>query len=211
MIANRFSPEFKRFLRFSPVYSCQMRLFLGLGLLIILVSLSASGREIAGFNLPESVQVDDTHAPLVLNGAGIRRKFFFPVYVGALYLPNKTTDAKEAIAMMGDKRVTMRFIHSEIPARKLATAWREGFADNLSTDEMRRFNASIVKFWSMFPGVRKGDEIDIDQLADKGVGVTLNGKPLGRIDDPAFMSVLLRIWLGKEPASNRLKRDMLGG
>ncbi len=211
MIANRFSLDFKRFFRFFRVYSCRTEHAVGMVMLFTLISLSASGREIGGFSLPESVQVGDAHTPLVLNGAGIRKKFFFSIYVGALYLPNKTTDAGQAISMMGDKRVAMRFIHSEIPARKLAAAWREGFADNLSEDEMRRFNASIVKFWSMFPSVKKGDEINIDQLADKGVVVTLNGEPLGRVDDPAFMSVLLRIWLGKEPVTSRLKRDMLGG
>jgi len=59
------------------------RIVLILGLLVMfLVAQSVEAREIAGVTVPETVSIADR--TLVLNGAGIRKKFFVKVYVGAL-------------------------------------------------------------------------------------------------------------------------------
>ena len=52
--------------------------------------------EIEGVKLPQKLVSGDTE--LVLNGAGIRSKFFIKIYVGGLYLPKKTVEprAREA-------------------------------------------------------------------------------------------------------------------
>ncbi|MGD8927273.1 MAG: chalcone isomerase family protein, partial [Thioalkalispiraceae bacterium] len=41
---------------------------------------------IAGIDIPEHIRQKATQHELVLNGAGIRSKFIFDIYVGALYL-----------------------------------------------------------------------------------------------------------------------------
>ncbi|HEB94298.1 MAG TPA: hypothetical protein ENI94_12735 [Gammaproteobacteria bacterium] len=65
-------------------------------------------RDVAGVTVPERITLADT--ALTLNGVGIRSKFFFDIYVGALYLPEKTQNAETAINMPGPKRVLMHFL-----------------------------------------------------------------------------------------------------
>ncbi len=82
----------------------------------------------------EGVQVADKvmlgEQSLVLNGAGVRSKFFFDIYIGALYLPTKTESAQAAVDMKGNKRVLMHFLYDEVSKDKLVTGWNEGFENN---------------------------------------------------------------------------------
>ena len=62
----------------------------------LFLSWNVNALELAGVKLPDSAQVGNTS--LQLNGAGIRTKLIFKVYVGALYLPQKQTSADAIIA-----------------------------------------------------------------------------------------------------------------
>jgi len=55
---------------------------------------------------------------LVLNGAGVRTKMLFKVYVAGLYLTQKRTNVDVLLGDAGNKRVSMRFL-CELSARKL--------------------------------------------------------------------------------------------
>jgi len=60
--------------------------------LLVLVSLlvfaaSAQARTIGGVDMEETLKAGDTS--LILNGAGIREKFFANIYVAGLYLKEK--------------------------------------------------------------------------------------------------------------------------
>ena len=52
-----------------------------------------SAREIAGVTIPDTAQLSPDGTTLVLNGAGVRRKFFFKIYVAGLYLPSRQTSS----------------------------------------------------------------------------------------------------------------------
>ena len=68
-------------------------------LALLLAALPASALEISGVKVPDSIQVDGK--PLVLNGAGLRTRSFLKVkvYVGALYLTQRSTDAAAIVAL----------------------------------------------------------------------------------------------------------------
>ena len=57
--------------------------------------------------------------------------------------------------------------------------------------------------------VKEGDVIVLD-LSSTGTQVSLNGKVLGTVEGAAFNQALLRVWLGKEPVDEALKKAMLG-
>jgi len=81
-------------------------------LVLLFGSPALQARELADITIPDSIQLADT--PLVLNGAGIRYKFFFKIYLGALYVPKTATQADELIQAAGPKRMLMHFIYSEV-------------------------------------------------------------------------------------------------
>lgn len=163
--------------------------------------------EVAGVKIAESIQVSD--AKLVLNGSGIRSKFFFDIYIGSLYCKTKANSFQEVINQGGPYRVSMHFLYDEISAEKLNSAWKEGFENNLSTDERKNLQPAISAFYLLFKTVHKGDVIDID-VSRNMTDVYLNGKKQGQVAHVDFHHALLQIWLGEEPADESLKEALLG-
>lgn len=164
--------------------------------------------EIEGVNVPELVTVSGES--LQLNGAGVRTKFFFDIYVGALYLPEKTGNANEAIEMSGPKQVSMTFLYSEVTREKLISAWDEGFRLNQSAAEVAALKERLDQFNALFVTTHKGDVYVFNFFANDSTGVVLNGKEVGRIAGADFQRALLTVWLGERPADNGLKSAMLG-
>jgi hypothetical protein len=64
---------------------------------------------LAGVTLPDTEQVGG--AKLVLNGLGLRTKFFIKVYVAGLYVEQKSSDPRAIIAADAPKRIVMQFLH----------------------------------------------------------------------------------------------------
>src|SRR5579859_6873575 len=85
--------------------------------------------EVAGVTLEPSVQVAGT--TLMLNGAGLRKKMFFKVYVIGLYVAQSGTDASALIAEPGPKRVAIHMLR-EVGADAFSDALRDGIRDNHS-------------------------------------------------------------------------------
>ena len=165
-------------------------------------------KEVAGVTLPETITLGSK--PLVLNGAGIRSKFFIKVYVGALYLPARTRDAEAILRGTGPVAMHMHFVHSEVSKEKLVDAWNDRFDANLDAAARARLGARIERFNGLFRTVRKGDVIRLDYLPGAGTTVSINNETRGVIEGEDFRQAWLRIWLGMEPAGGGLKQELLG-
>lgn len=169
----------------------------------------AADMEVAGVRVPEQLS-EHGHA-LVLNGAGLRTRFVVKVYVAALYTAAKTHDAAALIDSKEPRRMRLRLLR-DVDSKSLDKALQDGLRDNTSSQELaalaepaRRLSALMAEI-----GVaREGDVIDLDFDA-RGVAISSNGKPQGRIDDPVFARALLRVWLGDNPAQASLKKALLG-
>ena len=178
--------------------------------LISFSSLPIQAKEIAGVNIPESISLSDQSTKLVLNGAGIRAKFIFDIYIGSLYLEKKAHTPTEVYNMHGEKRVSMHFLYSEVDKEKLVHGWNEGFENNLSEQEMKKFKSQINQFNNLFVTVKKGDVINLNFIPTTGTQVVINNKIKGLVKGDDFYVALLKIWLGEEPADSDLKEAMLG-
>ncbi len=178
-------------------------------LLLFFLPAASQAQEVAGVTLPEQVKLADT--TLKLNGVGIRSKFFFDIYVGALYLPQITKDAETAINMPGPKRVLMHFLYKEVSQEKLIDGWNDGFKNNLSREQFKALKAKLEAFNQLFITVKRGDHITLDYLPETGTRVSINEQIKGSIPGEEFYPALLRVWLGEKPADSDLKEGMLGG
>ncbi len=169
---------------------------------------SVAAREIAGVVVPESVTLKNK--ALVLNGAGIRKKFFMKIYVGALYLTAKRTAASEILADPEAKRIVMSFLYKEVSVERLVEGWNKGFRDNNSGEELKGLQDRINQFNSLFTTVRKGDVIRLDYMPEEGTQVWINDTLNGTVPGEDFFAALLKIWLGPKPAEANLKDALLG-
>ena len=170
---------------------------------------SALALELKGVKIDETAQVSGTS--LVLNGAGVRTKMVFKVYVAALYLTQKQTDANAVISDTGNKRVSMHFLR-ELSSEALLKGMNEGFSDNNNAAEMAVIEPQMKLFRDMMTSakeVKKGDVIVLD-FTSTGTQVNINGKSLGQVEGAVFNQALLRVWLGAKPVDAALKKAMLG-
>ncbi|MEJ2590287.1 MAG: chalcone isomerase family protein [Candidatus Thiodiazotropha sp.] len=183
------------------------------GLLLLFVLLFAGAvhaLEVAGVDLPDSIDLQAGHTPLVLNGAGIRKKFFFKIYVAALYLPQRQTDAKKILDMDEPRRMQMDMLYSKVDREKFVEGWNEGFAANQSESEMKSLRARLDRFNGMFETLVEGDRVLLDYLPGEGTRVTVKGQVKGVIEGQDFNRALLAVWLGDAPVTRHLKTALLG-
>lgn len=188
-----------------------------ISIVLALLPCAAPAAELEGVKLPDKVRVAEGGPDLVLNGAGLRTRFMFRVYVGALYVQKKTSAANVLISDAGAKRVLMHMLR-DVPADQFADALEDGLKNNNPAEELAKLDVQVKQLRAVFDAVKlakKGDVILIDYLPasvpDSGTRVTINGAVKTTIAGEDFNRALLRVWLGDKPADNDLKKGMLGG
>ncbi|EPR44841.1 MULTISPECIES: chalcone isomerase family protein [Desulfococcus] len=169
---------------------------------------SCSAETVGGVAVPDTLTAGNV--PLVLNGVGLRQRFFMKIYAGALYLEKKSSDARKIIAAEAPMAIRMHFIHDGVPSRKLIEAWNEGF-ENSTRGDTAALASQIEKFNACFTeAARAGDVYDIIYSPGQGIRVYKKNQLRGAIQGTAFKKALFGIWLGEKPADQNLKEDMLG-
>ncbi len=184
------------------------RMFAGI-LLVMLMSSSAAALEMAGVSIEDQVsQADGT--VLQFNGAGIRSKFVFKVYLAMLYLENPGSDRDQVIADPGAKQLIMHFLYKEVGKDDLVEAWNAGFNNNGTPAQLESLSAEIERFNSMFETVKEGERIVLDYVPGTGTIVTVASVEKGTIPGRDFNDLLLAIWLGDKPVGEKLRDGLLG-
>lgn len=177
----------------------------------LLLSTNVYAREVNEVKVAESVQLGN--ATLQLNGAGTRTKVIIDVYVAALYLGKKTSNAEEILADTGAKRMALHMLYS-MSSEKLQEAFKKGIEENHTAAELAALDAQLKKFYAIFgalSSVNKGDIILLDYEPGVGTRVIVNGTERGLVDGAEVSRAILKIWLGNEPVQKDLKKDLLGG
>ncbi len=183
--------------------------FLAATLLCLFTNVQAA--EVAGVKLADSMHVGNRD--LVLNGAGLRTKLFFKVYVAALYLTEKQTAVNAIIADENPQRIALHMLR-DLSDEQLLHAFNEAIEANHTKVEMTALDAPIKQMAEIFhvrKEIKAGDVITLDYLPGSGTQISLNGAAYGAIAGDIFHRALLKIWLGDNPAQGSLKLKLLGG
>lgn len=186
-----------------------MKRAIAMGLIVACMAGVVLAAEVAGVKLDDKANVGGQE--LVLNGAGIRTRAVFKVYVGSLYLPAKTTTAAAALAK-GPRRVQMNLLRN-LSADQLVDALVEGLKDNTSEAEfasIKRETDQLVTIMKGFGEVKEGNVVTLD-FVEGSTRIALNGQAKGSVPGEAFNQALTRIWIGDKPVQADLKKAMLGG
>jgi hypothetical protein len=178
-------------------------------MLALLLSGGALAAEVGGVKLDDKVSVGGQE--LVLNGAGVRSKAMFKVYVGSLYLPRKATTL-EAVLAQSPRRVQMNLLRN-LSADQVVDALVEGIDANTTPQERAAIKAGIDQMVSSMKAFKKVKEKDVIALdfVDGTTKVTWNGEAKDSIPGKAFNEALMKVWLGVKPIQANLKKAMLGG
>lgn len=183
----------------------------GLAGLVLSWGVLAAPVEIAGIRLDDPVELQNTK--LQLNGAGIRYKAIFKVYVAALYLGKKVATPEEVYAATGPKRMSITLLR-EIDSNELGKSFTKAFEENAPKTEMSKLVPGLVKMGQVFSEQKKmlaGEGFTIDWVPGSGTVISVKGKPQGEaIKEHEFFNAMMRIWLGAQPADGKLKDELLG-
>ncbi len=178
---------------------------------LVAIPLGAQAAEVAGVKLAERARLGT--CDLVLNGAGLRKRLFFRVYVASLYLPERRSSPADVLALAGPKRVTITLMR-KLSAQELVDALNEGIRENSSPEEQQALKGRVDELTATMRSLRqgkKGDVITVDWLPNAGTLVLVNGEPKGMpIPGDDVYRALLKVWLGDRPASADLKKELLG-
>jgi len=181
-----------------------------LGATLLCLPMLAQALQLAGVEVPRQVSVQGIEQPLLLNGAGVRKKFFVKVYVAGLYLPQPQRDAAQLLAAPPPNRVLMHFVHSEVSREKMDAAWLDGFEANLGQAQFSALRPRLQQFMDLFGTLYQGDRVWLDHLPGQGTRVSINGELRGVVPGSDFNAALLAVWLGAEPVTDSLKKGLLG-
>ncbi|WP_138513915.1 chalcone isomerase family protein [Rhodoferax bucti] len=182
--------------------------------LIALCAATGAGaaQDINGVKVEDNITVAGTK--LQLNGAGIRYKAIFKVYVGELHTTQKVTSLEELVAAPGPKRLSMTFLR-EIEAGPFGKLLTRGVEDNVPKNEMSKLVPGLIRMGDIFTvnkALMPGDVIHLDWIPDTGMVITAKGKVQGEpFKEPEFFKAIMSIWFGPSPADFKLKEAMLGG
>ena len=177
--------------------------------IVLCLCLPALGAEVGGAKLDDRATVGGQ--PLVLNGAGIRTRVMFKVYVASLYLPAKAPDLAAVLAR-APRRIQMNLLRTLAPDQ-LIDALNEGLKENNSEADLTAVKAQtdqLMTIMRSFGEVKEGNVVTLD-FVDGATVVGFNGASRGTIPGDAFNKALTKIWLGDKPVQADLKKALLGG
>lgn len=179
--------------------------------LILCMGAWAAPTEISGAKVEDPVEVHGSK--LQLNGAGIRYKAVFKVYVAALYASKKIATPEELYAAPGPKRISITLLR-EIDSNELGKGFTKAFEENSPKSDMAKMIPGLVRMGQIFADQKKllpGENFTIDWIPGTGAVITVKGKPQGEpFKEVEFFNALMRIWLGPQPADWKLRDALLG-
>ena len=174
----------------------------------VILSFTATSQNVtvSGATFPTKFKISDK--VVEYNGAGLRQKYFFDLYVGALYVPERTNDAQKIIDLNEETAIRLKILSNKVTRDKFVETVKEGFS---TSSEGKASPKEIEDFMKLFNvEFKEGDEVILLFKPETGVEVYMNGKNLGVTKGLEFKKALWGIWLGKTPADASVKKAMLG-
>jgi len=178
----------------------------------LLSSATASAAEINGITVAEHVRLGSIGPSLVLNGAGVRMRLVFKVYVAALYLPAKSNDGEEILRNDQGKRLLLHILRN-LTSKELTASMMEALEETLTPAERSPLASRTQQFNAILDtlnDVKRGTQIVIDYAPQLGTIFLVDGIEKGRIPGADFNEALMRMWIGAHPRDVELKTALLG-
>lgn len=144
-----------------------------------------------------------TDYQLQLTGVTVRKKLVFKVYGMAHYMQNpvrmnEDAAVKQVLTEGKAKQITMIFVR-DVDAESIQGAYRDGFEENTSKEELASLKGTIEKFVASFSAGVKVDDVYILRWLPGGTVIpVIKGEEKEAIANPLFARVLWTIWFGDD-------------
>ncbi len=177
-----------------------------LALTVLSIS-TVSAKDVSGTKVPETLSAEDS--TLVLNGAGMRTRAVFKLYVAALYLAETSTDAAAITSADEPMALWLRVRSGLLTREKMIDALKSGFKQSTGGDTSA-VQAEIDQMIALLDEkISKKDEFLLSYAPGTGTTVSKNGTAVGVIAGLPFKQALFGIWLSEKPVQGKLKTALL--
>jgi len=147
----------------------------------------------------------------VLNGAGVREKYYIDLYVLGLYLKSKTIDVNKILSANEPQLFRLVCVSSLITDEKFNEAMVNAFYNatdghpEVYADEVERLKKAFSGEWNV------DDEFIIHYTPEHGLELYKNKILMDVINSGLkFKIAIMKVWLGPESVSESLKNQLLG-
>jgi hypothetical protein len=172
--------------------------------------------EIQGVSLDETATV--AGVPLVLNGAGYRKRGYFKIDVTGVYTQARYNTLEAVEKAPGPKRVQLTVLQ-DITGAQASKYFLIDFEASAQPQEFAQLINEVSEvgaIYSSLPKIKKGDVINIDWIPGKGLITSMNGQvvmlhgaPMTPINNELLARIMLRMYIGgKTP--QELRDNLLG-
>lgn len=175
---------------------------------LFVFSISTSfAAEIAGVNFSDTLKFNNKD--LVLNGVGLREATIFKIkaYAGALYLEKKSSEADSIAKAQDNKTIVMHFLR-DVDKGKIKDTYMEGFGKNCETN-CEALKPVMEQMVGSLSDMKKTDVLKFE-FSSKKVTAYQNGVQKFQTEASDFAEAILKLYLGKNPPNESLKKGLLG-
>lgn len=166
-----------------------------------------SSKTMNGVTLPYTISVGGQ--TLHLNGAALRKKAIFKVYVAALYVATKSNSPDAILAEDAPRQMEMHFLR-DVDKGKICDAWADGLKDN-SPDASAEVKQQFTELCSLMADIKNKEAFVFTYVPGEGTTISVAGQEKGKIGDKAFSDAMLKTWIGPKPGpGDGFKKNLLG-
>jgi hypothetical protein len=165
---------------------------------------------------PKSVTIaaaDGRTIELVAAGSGVRKKFIVKVYAAALWYDRAAPLATRPVDNLALDDIARRLVLSfrrDVGGDKIVEAFREGFDKTWKAKPGPDLATDLDEFLAWFDGgMKEGDTIELTYIPGEGLYTVVAGRAHPVVRNPSIARSLWSIWLGPEPVSGDLRRDLV--
>lgn len=174
---------------------------------LLLDPAAARALELGGHELPERVEVAGKR--LALNGAGIRQKMVFKIYVCALYLEERSSDPRAILESNRAWQLTMHFMR-DVGHHQLLESFTDAFERNNSPQQLASLRDDLERFHEVLNDLHKGEDLWIAYVPETGTMLHSPSGAMAVVPGRRLADALLRTWIGDRPSDEELKARLLG-
>lgn len=178
-------------------------------LLFSVISLSSDGGKTKVGSVEFDQKIITTGEELLLNGAGVRTKWFIDLYATGLYVPKKTSAEEEIINCDCVQAFRIVIISSLITTENFNEAIDEVFIKSAGGNT-KAIDERIARFKkALGTGLKTGTEFYLVYEPNKGLKVFRDGKYKDTIPGLDFKQATMKLWIGENCVSDDLKSKLL--
>lgn len=173
----------------------------GIALLVLptLLGAPAHALEMAGAQIPDSINVDSAARRLTLAGDSMTHRRYMPFYGVALHLAQQRPQRSVLVQGLASCRITLVWFASNLSADQVRSYFAERFNSvDADPEVLTRIQPRVEQLLALLPDVQRGTTMTFDYDPDRGMLFSVDGVPKGALAGVEFNRRLLGLWLGDE-------------